>query len=70
LILNTLDAYVFDLAQSKGLVKRKKQFMYRVVEQRMQVADSLTKQLAQLGIHRRQKPLPTIDELLRPKENA
>jgi hypothetical protein len=70
LILQTIDAYVFETAQSHGLINRRKRSLYRVTEQRMQVADSLTKQLDKLGITRRAKPLLTIDELLRAKENA
>jgi hypothetical protein len=56
-ILDSLDAFVFELAGSgRGLVNRRSRYAFRIVNDRMRVADSLVKQLATLGLDRQERP--------------
>lgn len=65
LLLMSLDATVFSLAQLGGLVNRQKRRAFGIVLDRMQVADSLTRQLQRLGLERKAKPVPDLAEYLR-----
>jgi len=49
IILDSLDRYLFKLAESGGLVNRRNRKAFAVVQDRMRVADSLTRQLQALG---------------------
>jgi hypothetical protein len=57
IILSSLDAFLFQLASSgRGLVNRRGRYAYRIVHDRLRVADSLVKQLATLGLDRVERP--------------
>jgi hypothetical protein len=57
IILSSLDSFLFALAGSgRGLVNRRGRYAYRIVNDRMRVADSLVKQLATLGLDRQERP--------------
>ncbi len=57
IILSSLDSFLFDLAGSgRGMVNRRGRYAYRIVNDRMRVADSLVKQLAALGLDRVERP--------------
>jgi hypothetical protein len=57
IVLSSLDAFLFQLASSgQGLVNRRGRFAYRIVNDRMRVADSLTRQLQTLGLDRIERP--------------
>ncbi len=57
MILDCLDRYLFELAESGGLVNRRNRKAFAVVQDRMRVADSLTRQLQALGMERQAKTL-------------
>ena len=59
-ILSSLDDY---LARQPSLVTKKRQLV-PVVMQRMQIADSLAKNLERLGLERRTKPVPDLGAYL------
>ncbi len=52
IILDSLDRYLFELAESGGLINRRNRKAFAVVQDRMRVADSLTRQLQALGTER------------------
>jgi hypothetical protein len=58
LILSSLDAYLFHLAtaEDQGMVNRRGRFAFRIVHDRMRVADSFTRQLQALGLDRVERP--------------
>ena len=57
IILSTLDSFLFELAGSgRGMVNRRGRYAYRIVNDRMRVADTLVKQLAALGLDRVERP--------------
>ena len=57
IILSSLDSFLFALAGSgRGLVNRRGRYAYRIVSDRMRVADSLVKQLSTLGLDRQERP--------------
>ena len=57
IILFSLDAFLFTLASSgRGMVNRRARHAFRIVHERMRVADSLPKQLATLGLDRVERP--------------
>jgi hypothetical protein len=57
IILLSLDSFLFALAGSgRGLVNRRGRYAYRIVSDRMRVADSLVKQLSTLGLDRQERP--------------
>lgn len=62
ILLDSLDRYVFLLAQQDGLVNRRNRRAYAVVAERMRVADGLTRQLQALGLERRAKEIPKLEE--------
>ncbi len=55
IILDSLDRYLFELAEIGGLVNRRSRKAFAVVQDRMRVADSLTRQLQALGMDRQVK---------------
>ncbi len=55
IILDSLDRYLFELAESGGLVNRRNRKAFAVVQDRMRVADSLSRQLQALGMDRQGK---------------
>lgn len=55
IILDSLDRYLFELAEIGGLVNRRNRKAFAVVQDRMRVADSLTRQLQALGMDRQVK---------------
>jgi hypothetical protein len=57
IILSSLDSFLFQLASSgRGMVNRRARYAFRIVNDRMRVADSLVKQLATLGLDRVERP--------------
>ena len=54
IILDSIDRYVFELATAGGLVSRRTRTAFRVVADRMRVADGLARQLQALGLEHRQ----------------
>jgi hypothetical protein len=56
IVLDSLDRYLFELAGLGGLVNRRNRRAYSIVADRQRVADSLTRQLAVLGIDRVERP--------------
>ncbi len=65
IILDSLDMYVFDLAGILGLVNRRNRRVFAIVQDRMRVADSLARQLQTLGLERRGRQEPSLNEYLR-----
>ena len=61
LYVDHLDAY---LMQQRSLINRKKKTVLPVLLQRQALADSLAKYMNMLGLERRSKPVPTLDEYL------
>jgi len=55
-VLDSLDRYLFELAAQGGLVNRRNRRAFAIVADRMRVADSLTRQLATLGLDRQERP--------------
>jgi hypothetical protein len=66
-LLLVVDAYLVGL---DSLVNRKRRQLYPVVLQRRQIADGLAARLSLLGIERRARELPSLQEYLREKEQA
>ena len=56
IVLDSLDRYLFELAAQGGLVNRRNRRAFAIVADRMRVADSLTRQLATLGLDRQERP--------------
>ncbi len=52
IILDSLDRYLFELAERGGLVNRRNRKAFGIVQDRMRVADSLARQLQALGMDR------------------
>ena len=65
LLLDSVDRWL--LEQEDGLVNRKRRAVYPVVLQRQQLADSLARQMALLGLERRQRPAPSLAEYVAEK---
>jgi hypothetical protein len=61
LFLDHLDAF---LLQQRSLVNKKTKTALPVLLQRQALADSLAKHLSLLGLERRSKPVPSLDEYL------
>jgi hypothetical protein len=61
LYVDHLDAY---LMQQRSLINKTKKTVLPVLLQRQQLADSLAKHLSLLGLERRSKPTPSLDEYL------
>src|SRR5258705_13755383 len=64
-LLDSVDRWL--LEQEDGLVNRKRRAVYPVVLQRQQFADSLARQMAMLGLERRQRPAPSLQEYVAKK---
>jgi hypothetical protein len=65
ILLTSLDRYVFMLAAQDGLVNKRSRRAFPVLDARMRLADSLTKQLGALGLERRMKPAPDLAAYIR-----
>lgn len=66
LLLDSLDTR---LLQQKTLIIRRRRSVYSVVLQRQQIADALTRYMAQLGLKRRSKPTRSLHEVLNPESS-
>ena len=62
LLLESVDAW---LLIQPSLVNGRKRALLPVVRERQGLADSLARYLAQLGLERRAKPVPSLDDYLR-----
>jgi hypothetical protein len=62
LLLESVDAW---LLVQPSLVNGRKRALLPVVRERQGLADSLARYLAQLGLERRAKPVPSLDDYLR-----
>jgi hypothetical protein len=62
LLLDSVDAWL--LAERK-LVNGRKKSVYPAVAQRMKLAEGYTRRLQTLGLQRRQKPVPSLQEYLK-----
>ncbi len=58
---DSVDAWL--LAEPK-LVNGRKKTVYPAVAQRMKLAEGFTRRLQTLGLHRREKPVPSLQEYL------
>lgn len=67
LLLESLDAFIFTMSSP---VNKRKRGLYPVVRERQHLADSLAKYMAQLGLEKRAKPIPTLQEYLASEESA
>jgi hypothetical protein len=65
ILLASLDRYVFVLAEQDGLVNKRSRRAFPVLDARMRLADSLTKQLGVLGLERRMRPVPDLSAYIR-----
>ncbi len=71
IILSSLDGFLFELASSgRGMVNRRGRYAYRIVNDRMRVADSLVKQLAALGLDRQERQPLDLGQYLRSRASA
>ncbi len=68
IILDSIDRYLFELAESGGLVNRRNRKAFAVVQDRMRVADGLARQLQALGMDRQVKTLDLAQALRQPPE--
>lgn len=62
LLLESVDAW---LLVQPSLVNGRKRALLPVVRERQALADSLARYLTQLGLERRAKPLPSLNDYLR-----
>jgi hypothetical protein len=67
LLVTSIDNYLLSLG---SLVNRRKRALWPVVRERVALADSLARYMGQLGLQRREKPVPTLDEYLSKPYNA
>lgn len=67
MLLSSIDAW---LLRQPSLIHSKKRQVYPIVQQRAQLADSLTKRLQALGLKKKAKPTRTLSELLQKGEAA
>jgi hypothetical protein len=56
IVLDSLDRYLFELADLGGLVNRRNRRACSIIADRMRVADSLTRQLTAVGLDRVTRP--------------
>ena len=61
LMLDSIDAW---LLTQPPLVDRRRRAVLPVVRERQQLADALARYMAQLGLERRPRPVPTLDQYL------
>jgi hypothetical protein len=64
LLLDSVDAW---LLKQPSLVNSRKKSLLPVVRERQQLADSLARYMAQLGLERRLKPVPSLSEYFEQK---
>jgi hypothetical protein len=62
IVAQSLDRFVFTLAETEGLASRKHRRAWPVIEQRMRVASVLTSQLQVLGLDRVSPPPISLDQ--------
>jgi len=62
LLLESVDSW---LLVQRTLVNSRKRTLFPVVRERQALADSLARYLAQLGLERRARPVPNLDDYLR-----
>jgi hypothetical protein len=67
IILTSVDRYLFALAAQDGLVNKRSRRVFAIVADRQRVADSLKGQLLAIGLERRAKPVPTLEQYLAEK---
>jgi hypothetical protein len=67
IVLASLDRYLFELAAKDGLVNRRSRHAFAIVQDRMRVADSLTKQLQTVGLERVPAKVPTLGAYVQEK---
>lgn len=65
LMLESVDHYILQMG---SLVNKRKRQLFPVVRERQQLADSLARYMAQLGLERRQKPVQSLSEYLENKQ--
>jgi hypothetical protein len=71
IILSSLDNFLYQLANTgQGLVNRRARFAYRIVNDRMRVADSFTRQLQTLGLDRVERPPIDLTQYLARRQGA
>jgi hypothetical protein len=66
LMLHSVDAFMLE---QKSLVNKRKRALFPVVLQRTALANALSSYLGQLGLKRRARPTPTLQDYLAAKEN-
>jgi hypothetical protein len=66
LLLEHVDAYILGLT---SLVNRKKHAMKPIVRERLTLVDTCSRLLSQLGLKRREKPIPDLEDFLRKPYN-
>ena len=67
LLLDSVDAW---LLSEPRLVNGRKKSVYPAVAQRMKLAEGFSRRLQTLGLHRRQKPVPSLQEYLAVRASA
>jgi hypothetical protein len=67
LLLESVDRYLLALP---SLVNRRRKQLYQVVMQRQQLADSLARNMLQLGLRRRARQVPQLNEYLAQRGGA
>ncbi len=67
LLLSSIDKF---LLEQPSLVNKRRRQLFPVVLQRQQLADALARYMSQLGLKRRPKPAPTIQDYLAAKQNT
>ena len=70
IVLQSIDAYLFKIAAQDGLVNKRNRRAFAIVGDRMRVADSLTRQLAALGLERKAKPVQDLTTYVRDRYGA
>ena len=67
LLLDSVDAW---LLTQPSLINKRKKSLLPVVQQRQHLADSLSKYMGQLGLERKMKPTPSLQDYLANKEST
>jgi hypothetical protein len=62
-ILQTVDAFIFELAMTRGLVSKRARRTWPIVETRARLADSFARQLGLIGMEKRAAP-QTLAEII------
>jgi hypothetical protein len=66
LLVTSIDNYLLSLG---SLVNRRKRALWPVVRERVALADSLARYMGQLGLERREKPIPDLKDYLHENYN-